>query len=716
MKLSVGSWAQSSDSERSVDRKLIVGIFLLSFALNVIAIQVPINPDEGTWVGNGILFIKRLFEGDFAKTFLLQHPGVTNMWLHGSSIGVYCWLQQWFAAVPVDQSPSLLACGQIDNGTHAFPLSFYTAVRIAQAIVTSGCLVALYLLARGLLGRPVALIGTGLLVLEPLFLSYQRLTVTDALQIDLSTVALFLLLLYLRGNRSGGTDRRLLLGSGVLMGLAAISKVPALFALPAVVAWVVLIELGAWRQSFAQRGWLHQAIDLALWGAALLVAILVAWPAAWADPLWTLQRMYGGLRAESGRGSLFFLGQLTQSPGPLFYPLVLAYRLSPVTQIGLLACLVTVLVPRWRRRLSHVPELAALGLLALFILLVISATASKIDRYVLPAFPPLACLAAVGWQQIALGLTSLWQRRNREGTSRGSVFQGPLAVLALLLVQLAVLVPHYPYYLTYFNPLLGGIRTAQNLLMVGQGEGLDVAANWLNQQPQAKEMTVASWYLPSFAPFFHGTSVSVDKQDSTDAPAWTQAQRVVLYVNQFQRQLPSPKMLGYFAAQSPLHTVRLHGVDYAQIYPGPVPLSDELAKLSIPSTAKFGNAVSLLGYEVSNPQVQAGQKWGISLYWQVLDTLPSEANLSLGLRTGSDQVIQEDKTGLVGGYLPTQQLSKGTVVRDVHWLIVPPETAIGPYQIAVEWVSPKQPLKVEGAIHPHSETRALVGTVEVIRS
>ena len=49
---------------------------------------------------------------------------------------------------------------------------------------------------------------------------------------------------------------------------------------------------------------------------------------------------------------------------------------------------------------------------------------------------------------------------------------------------------HYPYYFTYYNPLVGGSRTAPDVMTVGWGEGLDAAARWLNQQPNSAELCV----------------------------------------------------------------------------------------------------------------------------------------------------------------------------------------------------------------------------------
>ena len=61
---------------------------------------------------------------------------------------------------------------------------------------------------------------------------------------------------------------------------------------------------------------------------------------------------------------------------------------------------------------------------------------------------------------------------------------------------------HYPYYLTYFNPLSGGNRSAPQVLLVGWGEGLEKAADWLNQQPDPDTQHVISWYACGPLSFF----------------------------------------------------------------------------------------------------------------------------------------------------------------------------------------------------------------------
>ncbi len=64
-----------------------------------------------------------------------------------------------------------------------------------------------------------------------------------------------------------------------------------------------------------------------------------------------------------------------------------------------------------------------------------------------------------------------------------------------------------PTYLTAYNPLLGGMGTARQVMLVGWGEGLAEAARFLDEQPEAQNLRVAAWYGHNvFGPFFAGQS------------------------------------------------------------------------------------------------------------------------------------------------------------------------------------------------------------------
>jgi hypothetical protein len=68
-----------------------------------------------------------------------------------------------------------------------------------------------------------------------------------------------------------------------------------------------------------------------------------------------------------------------------------------------------------------------------------------------------------------------------------------------------------PYYMNYYDPLLGGDRAAPGVMMIGRGEGLDQAARFLNSLPDARKLCVYSWYATGpFGFYFKGKTWAMD--------------------------------------------------------------------------------------------------------------------------------------------------------------------------------------------------------------
>ncbi|MFQ3626339.1 MAG: glycosyltransferase family 39 protein, partial [Cyanobacteriota bacterium] len=545
-----------------IHRLLTAFLFLASLALRLAAVSVPITTDEAKWLERGLAFGKHLISGTWADTYQWHHPGVPLMWLNAAGGGLH-WGLGRLGVLP-EVSPSLMQYWDSFPLQTDLPLSLYCVSRVLQAVVTSIGMVLLFDQARRLLGGAIALVGIVILSLEPFFLGYQRLLLTDVLQTQCLTLSVLLLLRALAGTGR----RRALLGSGVALGLAASTKITTLSVLPAIALWLVCIERGQWRPQFLPQGWRSQRKTLTTWLGTALMTGFAIWPALWVSPLGTINQLIEGLKEETERGEFFYWGQTVDSIGASFYPVVLLYRLTPLLLLGLsvaLVGLVGLTVPRLRQRLpqvpAQVPALVALLLVAVCMLAVLSLSDNKLDRYILPTIPALAWLAAAGWLQLWEWLR-IWRRR-RQGGKLTSLASGAIALLVVL--HLVALGHHAPYFLTYFNPLLGGPKAAQQVLMVGNGEGLDQAAVWLNRQENAAALTVGSWYPAAFAPYFQGKTVGIRRSLEADHLV---LDYLVLYVNQLQRQLPSAQALRGVMRDPPLHVVWLHGVEYIRIYPG----------------------------------------------------------------------------------------------------------------------------------------------------
>jgi hypothetical protein len=258
--------------------------------------------------------------------------------------------------------------------------------------------------------------------------------------------------------------------------------------------------------------------------------------------------------------------------------------------------------------------------------------------------------------------------------------------LPVILAQAALVFPHHPYYFTYYNPLMGGGPAAARTMIVGWGEGLDQAARWLNTRPNAGDLDVVSWYSTTFEPFFKGHAIykiEEEKISRTSKPGLV-ADYVVLYINQVQRELPTPGALQYFRATAPAHTVRLHGIDYAWIYPSP-----KIQHVIADEVRLVGQA-ELLGYDltdVAGQPITAAYPDNVvylSLYWEWQGKVEDEPiGVSLldadGVTRGWGNPVQTMAP------LPYSEWQEGMVVRDDFALVIFPDTPPGAYRLSA-WI------------------------------
>jgi 4-amino-4-deoxy-L-arabinose transferase-like glycosyltransferase len=386
----------------------------------------------------------------------------------------------------------------------------------------------------------------------------------DALLATLMAVSVLAALVYF--DRRG--HRCFLLISGLAAGLAFSTKAPAIV-LFAFIPLVGLLSACAGRRSGrvaerrAARGWRMSRADgtgllrdLVLWGVMAGLIYVAIWPALWGDPLGTLLRLERGVLgvgASPRRWGNFFLGHVYDGDDvavllwPIFYPLVTALRLSPVAFAGLLVLVGALVVRRaaprpggWRpdRRV-----VALGGYVALFTV-VMTLSPKKLDRYLLPVFPVLDILAALG----------LWLALRRWLPGR---LRWP-AVALLGACQVALLASVEPYPLSFYNPVLGGATVARQTMIVGWGEGLDQVAAYLDQQPDARAIVAVSLYKDQIVPLYRGNGARLED--------WTKGSHLVTYVNMEQRGLVPAPLRELVATTSPDFTVWINGIVYARVY------------------------------------------------------------------------------------------------------------------------------------------------------
>ncbi len=516
--------------------------------------------------------------------------------------------------------------------------------------------------------------------------------------------------------------RRWLILSAVMGALAALTKAPGQLVAP----FVVLVAAGDWllrswrlrrldrpASLWDRRLARRRLADLALWGIIAAALFVVLWPAMWVDPVGTVTRMLNETFGKVEAGHLvYFMGQPTLDPGPWFYPYVIPFRLTPITLIGVLAsgvlilgefCRQTLFQSRerghpepvegasastlrqapWPARRSQDRYVAA-ALLWLFVIVLLlfgDLSPKKQDRYLLPLFPFLDLLAAFAWVQIgkwayAIRNTQSHNTQSRNTQSPISNLQ-PIILSALLLAHTLPALTAYPYYLAYFNPLMGGLPRAVETTLVGWGEGMEQAAYYLNKKPGAESLTVAATPSQTLLPYFVGTGENFYTNDVA-----LRADYVVLYVAQVQRLAPSPEIVRYFRAMEPEHIVTVRGVPYAWIYPGPKLITRDLPPDAAPANVGFGDQLRLAGYQMANGQMANG-KWQITLYWHALAPMETDYTVSVRLVAPDGTRVAQHDSWPVGGLLPTTQWRPGDYVRDEHPLTPPADAPPGDYTVQV---------------------------------
>ncbi len=641
-----------------------LGLFLLALAPRLPGLDVFLTADEPkAWFGRSIQFLDAIARADWNATYDSPAPGVTTMWagalgllfeyLRRGNIGVY--VTDFLRQVPFDP----------------LDLAMLPLIRLPIVLLVAWAAPLTYLWGRSFLGERVAILTACLLALDPFLLALSRVLGHDAL---VATFMWLSLLALLRGMRDRGFARRFLALSGALAGLAFLTKYPSLLLGAFVLVALLALRLAQGHSPRHSVGeWL---LDALIWWISAAVIFVVFWPAMWTDALGRMVTIFNDAVRASGsphpKGS-FFLGQPVPDPGLGFYALVTLFRTTPLLWLGWLLLIPTALMRSMSQRgnrWTHVALLMALYALAYGLLVTLGG--KKQDRYILPAFPALVMLAALGYAHAV--------ERLRGASLRCGLLAGVVVIQAMLVL------PYFPYYFTYYNPLMGGGAAAVRSIMVGWGEGLDQTARYLNTLPGATDLRVVAWYSTTFEPYFHGRTlykVEEEKISRTPKPGLA-ADYVVLYVNQVQRQLPSAGALQFFRATTPVYTVTLHGIDYVWIHPAPA------VEHIIAGDVRLVGQGELLGYNLrdetghSLQSVQPDSVAYLSLYWEWQGKSPDDP-LRVSL------VDAQGKTRGWGNHirtvapLPQEEWQEGMVVRDDFALAIFADTPPGDYRLAA-WI------------------------------
>jgi hypothetical protein len=254
-----------------------------------------------------------------------------------------------------------------------------------------------------------------------------------------------------------------------------------------------------------------------------------------------------------------------------------------------------------------------------------------------------------------------------------------MIIAIALVIQTGTVLRHHPYYDVHHNLLLGGLPVAQHILPLGdQGEGLDLAARFLNGYPGAERRTAGlqKRFVESFQRDFLGRTRRIGE---SDVDYW------VFAVNANQRRLNADQWENVWEASQrtePLWSVSFDGVPYAWIYPA-YPHDPAVLAIDRRLDVRLGDHISLLGYQLSATQLSAGDTLTVTLFWQSDGRLVEDYRVFVHL-LGPDRQIAAQHDGIpVQGERPTWDWRDREVFADEHVLVIDQGLPSGTYALSV---------------------------------
>jgi dolichyl-phosphate-mannose-protein mannosyltransferase len=534
-------------------------IFVLAFAPRVLAHERFVTEDDvAFWTERTEHFLAAVEQGDFRATNLARHPAVTTMWM--GSLGML--MNREMVSLGIRKAPVPQV---VRWQTMRFPLEIVNALSVAIG----------YLLMCRLFKPRIALLAALLWAADPFVVAYSKVLGVDSPV--MSFMALSLLGAMAAFLAPGHEDHpsahwRFLVISAISGGLALLTKLPSLSLIPMVGLIAIVGQWPSLKQKGIRLGWRLLVLPLLVWGLIALAVFAALYPAVWVNLPRVLVKLREGLQlgAEAHEHGNFFMGQPVEDPGPFYYLVAIALRLTPWACLGLIAAASTL---RWTAaglRDRFEGQGRTLALLAFFVAsftIAMSLQAKKFDRYALPVFPPLDILAAFGLLVLADGLAA-WARKAgakltplRWFAPAVTFVTMPLIGWSAAVIVLALnLAAYHPYEMSYFNPLLGSGPTAVKMIMVGGGEGMEIAADYIHAQaPGCKNVVAtADVIVSTLWPMSCDKVVKFDEINKADY--------AVLYVSFLQRHLYPEITDPLVSTLQPVYIVHLFGIDYAYIY------------------------------------------------------------------------------------------------------------------------------------------------------
>ncbi len=593
-------------------------------------------------------------------------------------------------------------------------------IRLLSLLLAAGTVLCTYLLALELFPHRPAIAVTAMAVnaFLPMFLFISASVNNDVLVTLLSAVALLMLV---RLVLHGATWPRLILLGGVV-GLACLSKLGALGLLP-LVALALGLRVFVVEPGEAEAP-LPPARRITRWLAAgLIVALPVLVIAGW----WYFRnwRLYGdptGLTAM-----LNIAGRRAVAPGLMkllsefqgfrinFWGLFGAvnvlmrpawlYTLLDLATVAALVGLVAWGLTRWRAAgFANWPALlvpaAWIGIEFAGVIRWTSQTAASQGRLMFPAISAICLFLALGW----LGV---WPPRAQRWGAM--VIAGGMFTLAALTPFTAIrpayprptelLVQAVPATARPVNLDYGGVARLLAYEIsadrVTPGDEVSVTLYWQALAPMNRDFSV---YVQAF-----GWRQALDQEDSYPGGGAYPTRRWLpgeIIRDRYRLQIPAdvigpgPAWLAVglydFATMERLPVTDAAGEPVTYPILGQLEIAAGTGRWQPQHAldADFGGLARVTGFDVSAAEVNPGDDWELTLYWEALAHMDVDYTVFIHVEDAAGNIVAQTDLPPTGGLYPTSAWKPGHTLKVSYRVTIPEGTPAVEYRVIVGLYDP----------------------------
>ena len=247
---------------------------------------------------------------------------------------------------------------------------------------------------------------------------------------------------------------------------------------------------------------------------------------------------------------------------------------------------------------------------------------------------------------------------------------------------------YHPYALAYYNPLFGGSATAVKTILVGWGEGLDLASQFIRSQAGPCDVAMMSYFdsvTSAYTPCDHVYPMQDSLQGLVDESY------IITYITQLQRGIFS-NLTAELADQVPAYVAHIHGIDYADVYradglkPALTP-PDGAQDMYIFNNAENDDAVDLQAWTLDNDvRLQPCASITVESWWQIGRSLDEDYSMTLVIADQNGQgVVRTD--GPIAG-VTSKRWQVGQHYLDKRSLTVPCDMPPGEYPLLIGLYQP----------------------------